>query len=102
MARWCFRRPCKGGFGEIDALKLSGGLVVKLGEVTPGKVLTLDAPSNPRSAIRANHYGDGSLGQLRCQEARSVYVEDQRRAPEARSGSGDDRYGGVARRANMW
>jgi hypothetical protein len=37
----------KGGFGEIDALKLSGGLVVKLGEVTPGKVLTVGCAVQP-------------------------------------------------------
>ncbi|HTV08682.1 MAG TPA: hypothetical protein VMD97_06545 [Candidatus Aquilonibacter sp.] len=37
----------KGGFGEIDALKLSGGLVVKLGEVTPAKVLTVGCAVQP-------------------------------------------------------
>jgi hypothetical protein len=37
----------KGGFGEMDALKLSGGLVVKLGEVTPAKVLTIGCAVQP-------------------------------------------------------
>lgn len=37
----------KGGFGEIDALKLSGGLVVKLGEVTPPKALTVGCTVQP-------------------------------------------------------
>lgn len=37
----------KGGFGEIEALKLSGGLVVKLGEVTPPKALTVGCSVQP-------------------------------------------------------
>jgi hypothetical protein len=37
----------KGGFGEIDALKLTGGLVVKVGEVTPAKVLTVGCAVQP-------------------------------------------------------
>lgn len=40
----------KGGFGEIDALKLSGGLVIKLGEVTPGKKLDVGCLANPATA----------------------------------------------------
>ena len=37
----------KGGFGEIDALKLSGGLVVKLGEVTVPKALDVGCKAEP-------------------------------------------------------
>ncbi|HEY4010316.1 MAG TPA: hypothetical protein VGM11_09220 [Acidobacteriaceae bacterium] len=37
----------KGGFGEIDALKLSGGVVVKLGEVTAAKALDVGCTVNP-------------------------------------------------------
>lgn len=37
----------KGGFGEIDALKLSGGLVVKLGEVTAAKALDVGCKAEP-------------------------------------------------------
>jgi hypothetical protein len=37
----------KGGFGEIDALKLSGGLVVKLGEVAPAKALDVGCKAEP-------------------------------------------------------
>lgn len=37
----------KGGFGEIDALKLSGGLVVKLDEVTAAKPLTVGCAVQP-------------------------------------------------------
>ncbi len=44
----------KGGFGEIDALKLSGGLVVKLGEITAAKVLDVGCTANPA----VGHPGD--------------------------------------------
>ena len=37
----------KGGFGEISNLKLSGGVVVKLGEVTPPKALDVGCTVNP-------------------------------------------------------
>lgn len=37
----------KGGFGEMSALKLSGGVVVKLGEVTPPKALDVGCTANP-------------------------------------------------------
>jgi hypothetical protein len=37
----------KGGFGEIDALKLSGGLVVKLGEITATKSLEVGCTVQP-------------------------------------------------------
>jgi hypothetical protein len=37
----------KGGFGEIDALKLSGGVVVKLGEVTAAKALDVGCKAEP-------------------------------------------------------
>jgi hypothetical protein len=37
----------KGGFGEISAMKLSGGLVVKLGEITAPKVLDIGCKTEP-------------------------------------------------------
>ena len=37
----------KGGFGEISALKLSGGVVVKLGEILPPKVLDVGCKAEP-------------------------------------------------------
>jgi hypothetical protein len=37
----------KGGFGEIDALKLSGGLVLRVGEARPAPALTLGCVSQP-------------------------------------------------------
>lgn len=37
----------KGGFGEISAMKLSGGVVVKLGEVTPPKALDVGCKAEP-------------------------------------------------------
>jgi hypothetical protein len=44
----------KGGFGEIDAFKLSGGVVVKLGEITAAKVLDVGCTVNPA----VGHPGD--------------------------------------------
>lgn len=40
----------KGGFGEIDALKLSGGLVIKLGDITPPKKLEIGCTTAPATA----------------------------------------------------
>jgi hypothetical protein len=37
----------KGGFGEIDALKLSGGLVLKFGEARPAPVLEIGCTAAP-------------------------------------------------------
>ena len=37
----------KGGFGEVSNLKLSGGVVVKLGEVTPPKALDVGCKAEP-------------------------------------------------------
>jgi hypothetical protein len=37
----------KGGFGEISAMKLSGGVVVKLGELTPPKALDVGCKTEP-------------------------------------------------------
>ncbi len=37
----------KGGFGEISAMKLSGGVVVKLGELTPPKALDVGCKAEP-------------------------------------------------------
>jgi hypothetical protein len=37
----------KGGFGEISAMKLSGGVVVKLGEITPAKALDIGCAAAP-------------------------------------------------------
>ena len=37
----------RGGFGEISAMKLSGGVVVKLGEVTPAKALDVGCKAEP-------------------------------------------------------
>lgn len=44
----------KGGFGEIDALKLSGGVVVKLGEIGAAKALDVGCTVNPA----VGHPGD--------------------------------------------
>jgi hypothetical protein len=40
----------KGGFGELDALKLSGGLVLKMGEAHPAKELELGCTAQPAQA----------------------------------------------------
>lgn len=44
----------KGGFGEIDALKLSGGVVLKLGEIGATKALDIGCTVNPA----VGHPGD--------------------------------------------
>ncbi len=44
----------KGGFGEVDALKLSGGLVIKLGEIGASKALDVGCTVNPA----VGHPGD--------------------------------------------
>jgi outer membrane protein OmpA-like peptidoglycan-associated protein len=44
----------KGGFGEVDALKLSGGVVIKLGEIGASKALDVGCTVNPA----VGHPGD--------------------------------------------